>query len=566
MHQVDYAVLVIYLVGTVLLGVLLGKLVKNSSDMFAAGGKSPWWMSGLSAFMTMFSANTFVVWGGIAYEHGLVAVAINICYGIAALAAGYTVAGKWRKMGVATPAEYIDKRFGRSALHFYTWFMMIFRIVGTGGALYAIARLMLAVMAGGESAANASLSSTGLNIAILVFALIVVIYTMIGGLWAVLMTDTLQFIILNVAVIFVIPLSLTRTGGLSGFAAQAPDGFLNATSDQYTLLFLIGWVAIHYFMIGAEWAFVQRYLCVPTPKDARKSSYLFGILYLFSPLLWLLPPLLWRVQQPIPEGASAETVTRMAETAYILSCKAVLPVGMLGLMLAALFSATASMISSQLNVFSGVLTKNIYEPLADNPTEKQLVHMGRVFTFILGAVIALIAIATPHLGGAAAVIIAATQVMVTPLLAPTLLALFLRKLNMNTIWATVGICFPLGLLAKFTTVLEGTIMSDSTFTGVILPLVIVGVMSLISRKEAAGWKTIQSLTADMPDGEPIQSSRLPARVVGICLVLCAVTFFGLIPLNDQNRTMLAGFGVGLLLIAALIMLSALKPARKNGSS
>lgn len=210
MQTTDWIVLTLYLTGTLAVGVFLGRIVRNSSDMFAAGGQSPWWISGLSAFMTMFSANTFVVWGGIAYEYGMVAVVINLCYGVAAILVGFTVAGKWRAMGIATPADYIQLRFGRHALHFYTWFMMAFRIIGTGGALYAIARLMLAVMAGGESSEDFALSSPQLNIAIMVFALVVVGYTMIGGLWAVLMTDTVQFIILNLAVIFVIPLARQR--------------------------------------------------------------------------------------------------------------------------------------------------------------------------------------------------------------------------------------------------------------------------------------------------------------------------------------------------------------------
>jgi len=544
----DWTVLALYLLGTVLVGVFLGRFIKNSSDMFSAGGQSPWWISGLSAFMTMFSANTFVVWGGIAYEHGLVAVVINLCYGIAAIAAGFTVAGKWKKMGIDTPAEYIDKRFGRSALHFYTWFMMVFRVVGTGGALYAIARLTLAVIGGGEG----GLSGADLNIAILIFALVVVGYTMIGGLWAVLMTDTLQFIILNLAVLFVIPLSLARAGGFSNFLEKVPDGFLSATSDKYTFLFLAGWVAIHYFMIGAEWAFVQRYLCVPSPKDARKSTFLFGGLYLFSPFLWLLPPLLWRVQQPIPAGADAATVTQLAETAYILSCKAVLPIGMLGLMLAALFSATASMISSQLNVFSGVLTENIYKPLANDPSEKQLVHMGRVFTCILGVTVAGIAVATPYMGGAAKMIISVTQVMVTPLLAPTLLALFIPRLGVNTIWATVGICFPLGLVAEFTGLLTGTWLADSTFTGVILPLIVIAVMVLLSRREAPGWSAIRELTNLEALREKPSSSAFPALIVSISLAASACTLFGLIPLNETNRGMLAGFGLGLLVLAVLL--------------
>ena len=103
----DWIVLALYLTSTVLIGVFVGRFIKNSSDMFAAGGQSPWWISGLSAFMTMFSANTFVVWGGIAYEHGLVAVVINLCYGLAAIAAGFTVAGQWKKMGCVRPGNIL---------------------------------------------------------------------------------------------------------------------------------------------------------------------------------------------------------------------------------------------------------------------------------------------------------------------------------------------------------------------------------------------------------------------------------------------------------------------------
>ena len=291
----DWTILILFLTGTVLVGVFLGKLVKSASDMFAAGGRSPWWLSGLSAFMTMFSANTFVVWGGVAYQYGLVAVLINLCYGIAAIACGHTVAGRWNRMGIRTPAEYVERRFGRGALHFYTWFMMAFRIVGSGGALYAIATLTLAVIGGGNSAGGAIIDPATLRWAILIFAAIVVGYTMVGGLWAVLVTDTLQFITLNLAVVFVIPLSLAAIGGFSGFATGMPEGFLDPTTARFTWLFLAGWVALHYFMIGADWAFVQRYLCVPSPRSARKSTFLFGGLYLFSPFLWLLPPMLWRV-------------------------------------------------------------------------------------------------------------------------------------------------------------------------------------------------------------------------------------------------------------------------------
>jgi SSS family transporter len=555
MGLADWIILTAYLGGTVFIGVFLGKIVKNASDMFAAGGRSPWWLSGLSAFMTMFSANTFVVWGGIAYEHGLVAIVINICYGIAALLAGYTVAGKWKKLGIETPADYIEKRFGRGAVHFYTWFMMVFRLVGTGAALYAIARLTVAVIAGENSAGEGALSSSQLNVAILVFAVIVVAYTMIGGLWAVLVTDMLQFIILNLAVIFVIPLAIAQVGGLDTIINQAPEGFFSLTeplSDsgaKYTWIFLMGWIAIHYFMIGAEWAFVQRYLCVPSEKDARKSTYLFGVLYLFSPFLWLLPPLLWRIQQPIPADADSETVTKMAETAYILSCKAVLPNGMLGLMLAALFSATASMISTQLNVFSGVLTNNIYKPLVQNPGEDQLVKMGRIFTCLLGCCIAAIAIIMPYMGGAAVVIISIAELMVTPILAPTLFAMYFKKLDSKAIWITVGICFPLGLMGRFLPALQDSFIRNTTFTGVILPVLIVGVLALLARREAPGWDRIRQSQKLAESVQQLEANSMPALIVSVGLGLCAITLFALIFVNDRDRGLLAGFGVTLTILS-----------------
>ena len=336
MHTLDWVVLGLYLIGTVGIGILLGRKVRSTSDLFAAGGASPWWASGLSAFMTMFSANTFVVWGGMAYEHGLVAIMVNLCYGVAALLAGYTVAGKWKRLGIRTPAEFVERRFGKGALHFYTWLMMIYRMVGSAGALYAIATITVAVSRGNNTAATVQGMPPALMTAILVFGAVVVLYTMIGGLWAVLMTDVIQFIVLNVAVLFVVPLVLLDIGGFGSFLAQMPEGFLALTSgSKYTWFFLFGWVAIHYFMIGAEFAFVQRYLCVPTPRDARRGTILFGVLYLFSPFLWLLPPLLWRVQSPIPEGATAEVIRVLKEEAYIRSCKNVLPIGMVGLMMAA---------------------------------------------------------------------------------------------------------------------------------------------------------------------------------------------------------------------------------------
>lgn len=575
MRNADWTVLALYLIGTVGIGIFLGRKIKNTSDLFAAGGASPWWASGLSAFMTMFSANTFVVWGGMAYQLGTVAIMVNLCYGIAALLAGYTVAGKWKQLGIRTPAEFVERRFGKGALHFYTWSMMIYRMVGAAGALYAISILTVAVTHGETTPVGVQGMPPELVSAILIFAAVVVLYTMIGGLWAVLMTDVIQFIVLNVAVVFVVALILLDVGGLGGFNAQAPEGFLSFTSGKYTLFFLFGWVAIHYFMIGAEFAFVQRYLCVPTARDARKGTVLFGVMYLFSPFLWLLPPLLWRVQSPIPEGASVEMIRALKEEAYIRSCMNVLPIGMIGLMMAAMFSATASMISSQLNVFSGVLTQDIYRPLRKAVSEKTLLFAGRGFTLLLGAVIAGIALSIPVLGGAERVIVSITELMVVPLLAPILIGLLSKKVNAAALWWTAGICIPLGLALHFKLITppadsaaaQWLFAQSKTFVGVVLPVIIVLIAHFLARGTAARWQNIETLKAAEREAEaraPGKADAAPARIIGWSMVVLGLGMLCLLPVNPGERLIILSFGllviaIGLCMLFGAKFLKSTKP-------
>ncbi len=565
MQIADWTVLIAYLVGTVLLGVVLGRLVKNSSDMFSAGGTSPWWASGLSAFMTMFSANTFVVWGSIAFDVGMVAVMINLMYGVAALLIGVFVAGRWKGMGIETPAEYVRLRFGKGALHFYTWSMMVLRVVGTAAALYALAKILVALMPldEGNILRDPETGNLSLRWAILIFGSVVVLYTMIGGLWAVLMTDVLQFIILNLAVLFVVPLALHQVGGLGGFIEAAPEGFFDLVKEEkYSVFFLAGWAAIHFFMIGAEWAFVQRFLCVPTKKDARKSTFLFGALYLCSPLLWLLPPMIYRVSNP---GADAEQ-------AYILACQSVLPIGMVGLMLAAMFSATASMVSSQLNVFSGVLTNDIYKPLAKASTAKSLLRAGRVFTILLGVLLIGIALQIEKLGQVKDLIISITELMVVPLLAPSLWGVFSRKISGRAVWITGLSGFGLGVVIRFGFGAEGFLSGvDSlgsinawviahanflkTFVGVIFPVALLAILEFTSRGEDAGWKTIAALTRKEDEAEAahaVPSHPMAAKVVAVCLAVCGAMRLSLILVNETSHGILAAFGGILFLLAAVI--------------
>lgn len=564
-----------------LIGILFAAQNRNSSQMFAAGGQSPWWVAGLSGFMTMFSAGTFVVWGGIAFKHGMVAIAINICYGLAALLAGWSVAGKWKQSGIETPAEYVKLRFGTPALHFYTWAIMSFKIVSTAVALYSLCVLMVAMMplSAGNPLQDPATGNLSLTAAIAIAGGVVVLYTMLGGLWGVLMTDVLQFIVLNLAVLFVLPLAILDIGGVNRFFAQAPEGFLSPTGGSYTWLFLAGWIAIHYFVVGAEWAFVQRCLCVPRPVDARKGVYLFGILYLLSPLIWLMPPMIQRIRNPIPSDASEAVIGALAESAYIDICYAVLPAGMIGLMLAAMFSATASMVSSQLNVFAGVLTHDILRPNIGADVEASvLVWAGRGFTLLLGLAIVGLALSIPLLGGAESLIVPATSLMVGPLLVPLLVGLLSKRLPEATVWITAVVCCSLIIVAKvgihfvpsdwlsrivFLNWLQTNGRSLDILLGVVLPIIVVLLCFASGRGVSPGWNRLVTLRKTLQQTAETTASRTPASIVAWSLVGCGTMMGILATWSSEGRLLMSMFAFSLWVLACVAMYAANQMTHNN---
>jgi SSS family solute:Na+ symporter len=544
----DYLTLVLYVCGLFVISTLAARRTSDSREMFAAGRSSPWWAAGLSGFMTMFSAGTFVVWGGIAYEQGLVAVTINSCYGVAALLAGYWVAGRWNALGVSTPAEFVQLRFGKTGLHFFTWAMLIKRILGVSVSLYALAVLLVALM------------PVDLTWAIVVFGGIVILYTMQGGLWAVLMTDVLQFLVLTVVVLMVAMLMLTGMD-LASFSERVPSHFFDPVSARYGWFFLVGWVTIHFFIIGAEWAFVQRFLAVRSPGEARKSAYLFGVMYLLTPLFWMLPPLLYRSQVA---GVDKEQ-------AYILAAQSVLPPGMVGLMFAAMFSATASMVSSQLNVFAGVLTHDFYRPfLKPLAGENELVRVGRIFTFLLGVLLVVTALLVPRLGGAEQVIISINSLLVVPLFAPTLWGMFSQKIGIRDMLTVALSSFFVGLTLRFgvaenpgigegswlwplASLLSRHAQHLEMICGVLLPVMMLFGFELCKRGVDEGALRVERHRAGVGEqvkcGAPV-FDPLAARMVMFSLLILGFWIIILSLIGVRNQVLLFGFGLVLVLVAA----------------
>jgi Na+/proline symporter len=137
------------------------------------------------------------------------------------------------------------------------------------------------------------------------------------------------------------------------------------------------------------------------------------------------------------------------EQAYILACALVLPPGMVGLLLAAMFSSAASYIDGEVNVYAGSVTNDIYKTMiAPHASEKHLLLVGRINSFLIGGVIILIALLVPHLGGAEKIVLTITGLLVVAMVLPLLWGLYFGKIGQSSIWWCTGTSVAAAILVK----------------------------------------------------------------------------------------------------------------------
>lgn len=559
MGSLDYIVILFYFIGLIAVSMVVSRKIKSSEDMFIAGRNSSWWLSGISSYMTIFSASTFVVWGGVAYKSGIVAVVVAICLGFASLIVGRWISGKWRKLRIKSPGEFLTVRFGHGTVSFYTISGIIGRAIHTAIALYAVAVVMCGLIKVPDGSFLASSGLTGdsaagyLSIwwALLILGAVTLVYTIAGGFLAVLMTDVIQFGVLLAVVVFMIPLSFNAVGGVGEFLSRASEipGFFSGTSENYTWVWLFLWIFLNVAMIGGDWPFVQRYISVPTVKDAKKSTYLIAFFYFLTPLIWYLPTMIYRVMEPgLALDVDPTAMTFNGEHAYVNMSKLVLMNGMVGMMLAAMLSATLSNVSGTLNVYANVFTYEIWGHSEKNKRadEKKRIRVGRTFTFIFGLAILGISLLVPFAGGAERVVVTILTMVICPLYIPSIWGLFSKRLSGNQLIWSMAVTWVVGFAAKFTiptSVLSGSLLES--ISGMVLPVVILLCMELWSKSKGItnkGYEAIENYTdpnAEIEPGVEIKKSvkgysHMAISVFCITIAAIALLLIGLIVVEDPK--------------------------------
>ena len=549
MNLFDLSTLVFFSIGIIAVGLAFTKKGSNMKSFFAGGGAMPWQMSGLSLFMGFFSAGTFVVWGSIAYSQGWVSISIQWTMAIAGFLVGTFIAPRWHKTGALTAAEYITERLGVNIQKVYTYLFLFISMFLTASFLYPVAKIVEV--------------STGLPLTLCVFLLggLCILYVSLGGLRAVISTDILQFVILTIAVIIVIPLSFDHIGGMTHFLQKAPDKFFNLLNGEYTIGFIIAFAIYNTIFLGGNWAYVQRYTCVRTQTDSRKVGWLFGVLYIVSPVLWMLPPMLYKLYNPTLS-------TLDAEGAYLMICKEVLPTGLMGMMLGGIIFATTSALNSKLNIAAGVFTNDIFKRFYPNSSDKTLMRTATLSTIGFGILTILVTLFIPLMGGVVNVVISLAALTGVPLYLPTIWTLFSKRQTGTSAITTTLLSLAVNGVFKFITPLCGLSLNraEEMILGVTFPIVCLLAFEIyyimtnkVSDKYETylAWENANHLKAEniseQEKEESIQDNKFSIKVIGIGILLTGIAVAILGGLASTGKVLIVTTGTVFGLLGLFIM-------------
>jgi solute:Na+ symporter, SSS family len=481
---------------------------------FAGGRQLSWWLGGVSFLMAYVSALSIVVYAGLGYQYGLVALTIYWTTVPGTLLTTWFLARRWRRAGVVTPVEFLETRFSPAVRQVFVWSGIPLKIIDEGLKIVAVGIFVSAGL--GISPGWAMITVGGITL----------IYTVLGGLWAVVITDFVQFVLVTTGIILLVPLTLRAVGGWNHFRAAAPADFFRLVHPPYTWTYVVAFLVLSTLALAGNWSLIQKFYSVRSDRECRGVGWLASALFLLLPPAWIFTGMLARV------------FTRLQisdpQTVYARVCSALLPPGMLGLMIAALFAATMSVLSSGYNVIAAVLTVDVHQRLIrPNASQKELVVVGRILTAVVALAALALALGVTHFHWAIFdTMVAAFGFFLPPTVLPVLGGLLSRRLSSGGAMAgfAAGISIGLAFLVyrwvykpvDLSAFQAASILVPASFTALVL---VVAANAFPARGEAAErasrfWARL-GRTTPPSDGEasPAPVAGFIIAVMGLVLVV-----------------------------------------------
>lgn len=415
MELLDWIILALYFLMLLSIGVWAFFKVNNSADFFTAGGKLPWWLSGISHHVSGYSGAVFVAYAGIAYTHGFtIYVWWAFTVGISVLVAAFYIAPRWSRLrilsGIQSPTEYLLVRYNLPTQQLIAWVGTLIKVFDTGGKLAAIA-ILLNVFSGAS-----------ITFGVLLVGFVSLIYITIGGLWADVWNDLGQFVIQVLAGLTMFVMILIQLGdGIEGIVTlwdRLPQENAQFFHDPYTLGFAFVMLVINFFSYsGGTWNLATRFISTSSGAVAKKAAILSSFLYFIWPLILFYP----MFAAPIFFENLADPTLSYGKLVLEF-----LPVGLVGLILASLFANTLSMTASDSNTISAVISRDILPilfPRLKHLSKKNGLKLARITTFCFTLLTILTALNSSHFGGVIGLIISWFAALLGPIAIPMILGL-----------------------------------------------------------------------------------------------------------------------------------------------
>jgi len=375
----DYAVLIIYFALMLAIGVYFSARQNSTEDYFIGGGRVPWWAAGLSVFGTALSAITFMAIPAKTFATNWSYFLYNMSVLLATPIITMVFIPFYRKLKITSAYEYLERRFNVFVRLFGSFSFILFQIGRIAIVLYLPAIALSLV--------------TGIDIfvCILVVGVLSTAYTLIGGIEAVIWTDVVQVIILMGGALLSLAFMFFRVGDdLGNLATNAMEGgkltlaHLNFALNEPTIwVVLIGGFFINLVTYSSDQSLVQRYLTTPDLKSASKTAWTNAILVVPSTLIFFgAGTALFIYYSKFPERLDPFMENNDSIFPWFITNE--LPAGISGLLIAGIFSAAMSSLSSSMNSISTAFTTDFFKRFRKNTTIRGDLSVARIATLVSG--------------------------------------------------------------------------------------------------------------------------------------------------------------------------------------
>lgn len=378
MGALDYAAIGLYFAALVAMGAYFSRREKSTEAFFLGGRKVPWWAVGISIYGTSLSAITYLSVPARAFASNWTWLLTNSAPLILApLVAGWYIRA-FRREEIGTAYEYLERRFNLPIRIYGSLCFMTFQM-GRVGIVMLLPALALTAATGMD-----------LYLSIAAMGLLATLYTMLGGIEAVIWTDVLQTIVLLFGAILALILIVTSVdGGAAGIYAEADAvGKLRLLDLRWDYTAAVLWVIVigncfsNLYPLTADQTIVQRYLSTADEQSARRAVWTNALLALpTSVLFFSVGTALWAFFREHPALLDPQLKNDALLPLFIVER---FPAGVKGIIIAGIFAASMSSLDSSINSVASVLTTDYYKRFVSGVQEAQALRVARVIVVLFG--------------------------------------------------------------------------------------------------------------------------------------------------------------------------------------